>query len=182
MGRAPALQTEVRELPSHTLRICHSTSAIIYKGGIVSKFRKGEKAFWFQVNCLTIESKTRLETLKSSNKQVVRCFRCSQSDEIVDIWKDYWYTVKHIYDMSINTSNTKSTYFSNIDTETCKLPWTSCISNLHTKLGIICKNVPGFATDSPCGVWCPRWATCLLYGGPIFGFMILNDNWCVRLV
>ena len=34
-----------------------------------------------------------------------------------------------------------------------KLPWTSCISDLYTKLLIVGRGDPGLANDSPCGVW-----------------------------
>ena len=44
-----------------------------------------------------------------------------------------------------------------------KLLWISCISNLHTKLRIISRSVPGLATDSVCHVWGRRWTACLQY-------------------
>ena len=44
-----------------------------------------------------------------------------------------------------------------------KLLWISCISNLHTKLRIISRSVPGFATDSVCHVWGRGWTACLQY-------------------
>ena len=44
-------------------------------------------------------------------------------------------------------------------------PWTASIPDLNSKL--IDKSVPGLATDSPRGVWCRRWTTCFLYGGPV---------------
>ena len=45
----------------------------------------------------------------------------------------------------------------------------SIISNLHAKLRIIGRRVPGFATGSHCGVWGRGWTTCLLYDGPLLG-------------
>ena len=35
---------------------------------------------------------------------------------------------------------------------------------------------PGFATDCPSGVWCCRSTTCLLYVGPLFGNLVLNNS------
>ena len=31
------------------------------------------------------------------------------------------------------------------------------------------RSVSGITTDSPCGVWGPKWITCLLHGGPLLG-------------
>ena len=47
--------------------------------------------------------------------------------------------------------------------------WASFISDLHVKLRIISRGVPGFATASPCGVWGHGWTTCLLFDGPLSG-------------
>ena len=44
---------------------------------------------------------------------------------------------------------------------------------------IFCRGFSGFATDCPCGVWCPGLATCLLHVGPSFGNRILNNSWAV---
>ena len=41
--------------------------------------------------------------------------------------------------------------------------------------------VSGFATDCPCGVLCLGLATCLMYGGPLFGNRHLNNSWAVGL-
>ena len=57
----------------------------------------------------------------------------------------------------------------------------------HVTFGLLCfmftfltrifyRGVPGFATDCPCGVWCRRLTTCLLYVGPIFGNLFENDS------
>ena len=44
---------------------------------------------------------------------------------------------------------------------------------------IWCRVVPGFSVDCPCGVWCRRLTTCLLYDGPLF--RNLDDNRFVSL-
>ena len=41
--------------------------------------------------------------------------------------------------------------------------------------------VSGFATDCPCGVWCRGLTTGLLYVGPLFGHLLLNNSWAVGL-
>ena len=46
---------------------------------------------------------------------------------------------------------------------------------------IFYRRVPGFATDCPCGVWCRRLTTCLLYVGPPFGILVWNDSGYVSL-
>ena len=43
------------------------------------------------------------------------------------------------------------------------------MSDLHTKLRIIGRGVPGLATDSPCGLWGLGWTSYLLRGGPLLG-------------
>ena len=50
-----------------------------------------------------------------------------------------------------------------------KLPWTSFISDWHTKLRIISKSAPGLATDSHCVLWGYGWTVCSLCGGPLLG-------------
>ena len=50
-----------------------------------------------------------------------------------------------------------------------KLPRTSSTWDLRTILKINSREVPGLATDSPCGVWGRGWTTCLLYDGPLLG-------------
>ena len=62
------------------------------------------------------------------------------------------------------------TFFSNNGLD--KLPWTSFISDLHTKLNTISGSVPGLATDSPCGVWGLEWTACLLYDGPLLALCV----------
>ena len=37
---------------------------------------------------------------------------------------------------------------------------------------IFYREVPEFATDCPCGVWCRGWTTCLLYVGPLYGNLV----------
>ena len=61
-----------------------------------------------------------------------------------------------------------------------KLPWTSFVSGIYTKLVIISRSDQCLATDSPCGVkpWMNhlppvRW--------PTFRFMFLNDSRCANL-
>ena len=47
---------------------------------------------------------------------------------------------------------------------------------------IFCRGVSGFATDCPCGAWCRGLTACLLgllYVGPLFGNLLLNNNWAV---
>ena len=44
---------------------------------------------------------------------------------------------------------------------------------------IVCRGVPGFAIDCPCGVWCRGLTTCLLHVGPSFGNRLLNNSWPV---
>ena len=46
---------------------------------------------------------------------------------------------------------------------------------------IFCRGVSGFATDSPCDVWCRGLTTCLLHVGPLFGNRCLNTSWAVGL-
>ena len=46
---------------------------------------------------------------------------------------------------------------------------------------IFCRGVSGFATDSPCGVWCRGLTTCLLHVGPPFGNRIFNNSLAVGL-
>ena len=46
---------------------------------------------------------------------------------------------------------------------------------------IFYRGVSGFATDCPCGVWCRGLTTCLLYVGPLFGYLLLNNSWPVGL-
>ena len=46
---------------------------------------------------------------------------------------------------------------------------------------IFCGGVSGFATDSPCDVWCRGLTTCLLQIGPPFGNRFLNTSWAVGL-
>ena len=46
---------------------------------------------------------------------------------------------------------------------------------------IFYRGVSGFATDCPCGVWCRGLTTCLLYVGPLFGYLLLNNSWAVGL-
>ena len=46
---------------------------------------------------------------------------------------------------------------------------------------IFCRGVSGFATDYPCGVWCRRLTTCLLYVGPPWENRFLNTSWAVGL-
>ena len=41
--------------------------------------------------------------------------------------------------------------------------------------------VMGFASDSPYGVWWYGSITCLLYAGPLFWKLVLNDSWFVSL-
>ena len=48
-----------------------------------------------------------------------------------------------------------------------KIPWISFISDLHIKLSIISRSVPGLATDFLCCVWGHGWITCLMYHGPV---------------
>ena len=49
---------------------------------------------------------------------------------------------------------------------------------IHTKLSVINRRVPGWDTDSPCGVWGRGWTTCLLYGGPPLGLYIQRQLVC----
>ena len=46
---------------------------------------------------------------------------------------------------------------------------------------IFYRGFSGFATDCPCGVWCRRLTTCLLYIGPLFRNRLLNNSWAVGL-
>ena len=47
--------------------------------------------------------------------------------------------------------------------------WTCCHGpHLHVILRIISRGVSGLATDSPCSIWGPEWATCLLHDSPLF--------------
>ena len=46
---------------------------------------------------------------------------------------------------------------------------------------IFYRGVSGFATDCPGGVWCRGLITCLLYVGPLFGYLLLNYSWAVGL-
>ena len=46
---------------------------------------------------------------------------------------------------------------------------------------IFYRGVPDCATDSPCGVWCRGFTTCLLYVGPLFGNVVWNDSRFVSL-
>ena len=46
---------------------------------------------------------------------------------------------------------------------------------------IFCRRVSGFATYSPCDVWCRGLTICLLHVGPPFGNRFLNTSWAVGL-
>ena len=46
---------------------------------------------------------------------------------------------------------------------------------------IFYKDVSGFATDCPCGVWCLGLTTCLLYVCPLFRNRLLGNGWAVCL-
>ena len=46
---------------------------------------------------------------------------------------------------------------------------------------IFYRGVSGFATDCPCGVCCRGLTTCLLYVGPLFVYLLLNNSWAVGL-
>ena len=59
--------------------------------------------------------------------------------------------------------------------------WASFISDLHAKLRIINREVPGFATGSPCGVWDRGWKYHLPHVcWSTFGsFFLKNNSWYV---
>ena len=59
------------------------------------------------------------------------------------------------------------TFFTNTGLD--KSPWTSCKSDLQTKLRITSRNISGLATDSPRSVWGHGWTTDLKYGGSFLG-------------
>ena len=46
---------------------------------------------------------------------------------------------------------------------------------------IFYRGVSCFATDCPWGVWCRGLTTCLLYVGPLFENLLLNNSWAVDL-
>ena len=46
---------------------------------------------------------------------------------------------------------------------------------------IFFREIPGFATDYPCCVWCRGLTTCLLYAGTLFGNQVWNDSGFVSL-
>ena len=56
----------------------------------------------------------------------------------------------------------------------CFCPWTFflCVTSIYWTR-IFYRGVSGFATDCPCGVWCRGLTTCLLYVGPLFGYLLL---------
>ena len=60
------------------------------------------------------------------------------------------------------------------------IQWAYFILDLLTKLRIINRIVPGFATGSPCSVGYCGWTTCLLNDGPFLFFMLCfySYNWC----
>ena len=55
-------------------------------------------------------------------------------------------------------------------------------SDLHIRLRIVSRGVPGSATDYRCGVRGYELTTYLLYGGPILGLCCFNDGWCLCFV
>ena len=63
-----------------------------------------------------------------------------------------------------------------------KLPWTSCESDLHTKLWLISMVIPSLATGSPCAVWGRRWTTCLLYGVPLLSLLFKWVLLCIFVI
>ena len=75
----------------------------------------------------------------------------------------------------------------------CFRPWTLSLNiglNLFpsdsfvmftSPASIFYRGAPGFATDCPCGVRCRGLTTCLLYVGPLFGNLVLNDSRFVSL-
>ena len=71
------------------------------------------------------------------------------------------------------------TFFQNIGFN--MVPSDPFMSHQATQLGYICMGVSGFATDSPCGVWCRGLTTCLLHVVPPFGNRLLNNSWAVGL-
>ena len=54
-----------------------------------------------------------------------------------------------------------------------------CMSHLAIPTWIFCREVSGFATDCPCGVWCHGLTRCLLHVGPPFGNWLLNNGLAV---
>ena len=64
--------------------------------------------------------------------------------------KDLMYGPLFLYSSTSLWYFSPGTFFSNTGLD--NLPWTSFILDPHTKLRIICKGVPGLATDIPCGV------------------------------
>ena len=44
---------------------------------------------------------------------------------------------------------------------------------------IFYRRVPGIVTDCPCDVWCRGLTTCLLFVGPLFENLVLNNSWSV---
>ena len=85
----------------------------------------------------------------------------------------------------ITTHNDNNTWYKSPGHSFCILDWTCCFRTplCHVKfyIRIFCREVPGFATDCPCGVWYRGLTTCLLYVGPLFGNLIWYDSGFVSL-
>ena len=75
------------------------------------------------------------------------------------IWFIYQYC-SHIYPPPLHVSAHGHSFLNN---EFDNTKWASFISDLHAKLRILSRGVTGFATDSPWGVWCRGWTTCLFF-------------------
>ena len=58
---------------------------------------------------------------------------------------------------------------------TCYLRTPFCHFRYCTR--VFYQEVPGFATDCPCGVWWHWLTTCLLYVGPHFGNLVWKKHW-----
>ena len=80
---------------------------------------------------------------------------------MINVW-DTFSTFIHLPWMFTPTDNHLNNGLDNAE-------WASFNSDLQTKLGIISRGVPGFATGSPYSVWGREWTTCLLYDGPLSG-------------
>ena len=73
----------------------------------------------------------------------------------------------------------------------CICPWTFSLNFRLNKFPldsfftfptrIFYREVPGFAIDCPCRVWCSGLTTCSLYVGPLFGNIVQNDSRFVSL-
>ena len=59
------------------------------------------------------------------------------------------------------------------------VPSDPCMSYLAIPTCIFCREVSGFATDCPCGVWCHGLTRCILHVGPPFGNRLLNNSLAV---